>query len=92
MRRSFGPAGPSAFQAEVHVHDPRFYRHLALGGNLGGAEAFIRGYWDCDDLVSLVRIFCRHLGVAYQGERGFCATGGTPAESGPIAATQYDPR
>ena len=71
MRRSFGPAGPSAFQAEVHVHDSRFYRHLALGGNLGGAEAFIRGYWDCDDLVSLVRIFCRHLGVAYQGEQGF---------------------
>ena len=26
---------------------------------MGSAEAFIRGYWDCDDLVSLVRIVCR---------------------------------
>jgi cyclopropane-fatty-acyl-phospholipid synthase len=67
-RRSFGPGGPSGLQAEVRIHDPRFYRHLALGGNLGGAEAFIRNYWDCDDLVSLVRIFCRNGVVSQSGD------------------------
>jgi cyclopropane-fatty-acyl-phospholipid synthase len=51
----------------VQVNDTRFYRHLALAGDLGGAEAFIRGYWDCDDLVSLVRIFCRNPGMPQSG-------------------------
>jgi cyclopropane-fatty-acyl-phospholipid synthase len=70
-RHSFGPGGPSGLEAKVQVHDPRFYRHLALGGNLGGAEAFIRGHWDCDDLVSLVRIFCRGGVVSQDGNRGW---------------------
>ena len=68
-RRTFGHGGPSALSARVPVNDARFYRHLALGGNLGGAEAFIRGYWDCDDLASLVRIFCRNAGVTQSGGR-----------------------
>ena len=82
-RHSFGPGGPSALEAEVQVHDPRFYRHLALGGNLGGAEAFIRGYWDCDDLVSLVRIFCRNRSRVAERQSRMGATGGTVSAERP---------
>jgi cyclopropane-fatty-acyl-phospholipid synthase len=70
-RHSFGPGRPSALLAKVTVNDACFYRHLALGGDLGAAEAFIRGYWDCDDLVSLVRIFCRNLSVLQSRDPGW---------------------
>ena len=43
----------------------------ALDSSELGAEAFIRGYWDCDDLVSLVRIFCRGDVVSQGGNRGW---------------------
>ena len=58
-RRPFGP--PTAEEAilELHVRDPRFYRDLVSGGSLGAAEAYLRGYWDCDRLVDLLRLFCR---------------------------------
>lgn len=39
--------------------DSRFYRHLAFGGSLGACEAYILGYWDCDQLVELMRFLCR---------------------------------
>lgn len=52
---------PDAGFAFVRVHDSRFYRMLALGGCLGAAEAYIRGYWDCDDLAAPMRIFAKQL-------------------------------
>jgi cyclopropane-fatty-acyl-phospholipid synthase len=42
--------------ATVRVLDPLFYRHAALGGSVGAGEAYIRGYWSCDDLTTLIRI------------------------------------
>jgi cyclopropane-fatty-acyl-phospholipid synthase len=33
------------------------YADAAFGGTVGAGEAYIRGLWHCDDLVSLVRIF-----------------------------------
>jgi len=69
-RRTFGSHYDSSLAATVWVRDPRFYRHLVLGGSLGAAESYIRGYWDCDDLTSLVRIFCRNAAVSTNLERG----------------------
>jgi len=74
-RRAFGPGGPAGLAATVSVRDPRFYRRLALGGSLGAAEAFIRGYWDCDDLVGLVRIFCRNPTLSGGVDRGLARLG-----------------
>ena len=68
--REFGRSGEGSLAATIAVRDPRFYRHLVLGGSLGAAEAYIRGYWTCDDLVSLVRIFCRNAAVASGLEGG----------------------
>ncbi len=69
-RRAFGSSGNDGLTATVRVRDARFYRHLVFGGSLGAAEAYIRGDWDCDDLVGLVRIFCRNADVASNLERG----------------------
>ena len=63
-RRAVGPGGDKGLTATVRVRDPRFYRRLVFGGSLGAAEAYIKGYWDCDDLVSLVRIFCRNAAAS----------------------------
>ena len=59
-RLSFG-APDADLRAAVEIHSPRFYRAM-LGGSVGLGEAYRDGVWDCDDLVSLVRIAVRNLG------------------------------
>ena len=58
-RRDFGPAD-AVLRATVHVHDPSFWRAL-LRGSRGLGESYAAGAWDCDDLVTLVRIAAREL-------------------------------
>jgi cyclopropane-fatty-acyl-phospholipid synthase len=48
-------------RATVEIHSPNFYRAM-LGGSVGLGEAYRDGVWDCDDLVTLVRIAVRNLG------------------------------
>jgi cyclopropane-fatty-acyl-phospholipid synthase len=47
--------------ATLEIHSPRFYRSL-LGGSVGVGEAYRDGIWDCDDLVSLIRIVAGKMG------------------------------
>ncbi|HVX15765.1 MAG TPA: cyclopropane-fatty-acyl-phospholipid synthase family protein [Pirellulales bacterium] len=55
--RRFGAvADPSQASATLRIHDPRFYSDTVLGGDLGAAEAYMRGYWSCDDLTSVFRV------------------------------------
>ena len=49
--------------AHLSVNDPRFYSEVAFGGVIGAGEAYIRGYWDCDELTTLVRILLRNRDV-----------------------------
>lgn len=48
-----GAVGPSA---RILVHDPRFFRRLAVEGGTGAGGAYIDGLWSCDDLVALIRL------------------------------------
>jgi cyclopropane-fatty-acyl-phospholipid synthase len=41
----------------LHFDEPQAFADAAFGGTVGAGEAYIRGLWRCDDLVSLVRIF-----------------------------------
>ena len=56
-RYAFGPAA-APLTARLSLHDSGFWRALPRG-SLGLAESYARGSWDCDDLVSLVRIGAR---------------------------------
>lgn len=66
--------GEVAAQAELHarieVLDPSFYSDIAFGGSVGAGEAYMRGSWQCDDLVSLVRILLRNRQVLDNMETG----------------------
>ena len=60
----------AGLSATIEIHDPRFYRKVVLGGTVGAAEAWIEGWWSCDDPVALVRIMARALAVADGLQRG----------------------
>lgn len=58
---TFGaPSQDCNLATTVVVHDPRFYSNIAFGGDIGAGEAYIDGYWSCDDLTTLVRILLRN--------------------------------
>lgn len=39
------------------VNNPQFYSEVVFGGSIGAGDAYIRGYWQANDLTALVRIF-----------------------------------
>ncbi len=47
----------------VTVHDARAYAEIAFGGSIGAAEAYMLGYWDCDDLTGVARLMLRNRDV-----------------------------
>ncbi|TGN84266.1 class I SAM-dependent methyltransferase [Bradyrhizobium yuanmingense] len=47
--------GPSA---TIELNNYRFARSLVLGGDIGMAEAYIRGDWTTPDLTQLLYVFC----------------------------------
>ena len=56
---AFGPPD-SSLKASVRLHDSSFWTGLTRG-SLGLAETYADGGWECDDLVSLVRIGAREM-------------------------------
>jgi cyclopropane-fatty-acyl-phospholipid synthase len=60
---TFGCVEAVPLQATIWVRDPRFYSDVVFAGTVGAGEAYINGFWHCDDLPALVRIMVvnRHL-------------------------------
>jgi cyclopropane-fatty-acyl-phospholipid synthase len=56
--------------AQIVINDPRFYSEVAFGGSIGAAEAWMHGFWDCDDLVALVRLLLRNRAALDAMESG----------------------
>ncbi|MEQ1792700.1 MAG: cyclopropane-fatty-acyl-phospholipid synthase family protein [Nitrospira sp.] len=57
-RHTFGQVTPACpLQATITIRNPHTYADVALGGTIGVADAYRRGFWNCDDLTTLVRIF-----------------------------------
>ena len=52
--------GADELTVTITVNSPRFYGDLAFGGSIGAGEAWMQGYWDCDNLVNLVRLMVRN--------------------------------
>ncbi len=40
---------------DIRIHDERMYQRLLARGTLGLGEAYMDGWWDCDQLDELVR-------------------------------------
>ena len=59
-KHEFGTPTAGEPDIEVFFHTARVYRQLILGGSLGAAESYIRGDWDCENLVDLMRLLCRN--------------------------------
>jgi len=54
---SFGSKQNTSYpKATIRINDSQFYSAIAFGGSVSAGEAYFLGYWDCDDLTSLVRI------------------------------------
>lgn len=60
QRFCFGEQG-SALKTIITVVEPAFYQKLVMSGSVGGGEAYINGWWRCDNLTALVRIFALNL-------------------------------
>jgi cyclopropane-fatty-acyl-phospholipid synthase len=45
-------------EAVILMHDLSFARRLAGGGEVGFAEAYLRGEWDTPDLTAFLELFC----------------------------------
>ncbi len=68
---TFGePAAQAELTARIEVMDASFYSDIAFGGSVGAGEAYMRGSWQCEDLVSLVRILLRNRQVLDNMEKG----------------------
>lgn len=73
-RHRFGQVTPACpLHATITIHDPNTYADVALGGTIGVAEAYRRGFWSCDDLTTLVRIFVRNRELLESVEGGFAS-------------------
>lgn len=55
-----GEPGPDNLEATIDVRHPGFYRRFFFGGDIGAAEAFMEGWWTCDNLYALMRIIFRN--------------------------------
>ena len=55
-----GDPGPDNLEATIDVRHPGFYRRLFIGGDIGVAEAYMEGWWTCDNLYALMRIIFRN--------------------------------
>ena len=64
---SFGePLDSASTVAHICVSQPSFYRQILFGGSIGAGEAYMFKSWWSPDLVKVVRIMARNMGVLQQ--------------------------
>ena len=51
-----GPTPAAPYDVTLRVRDPSFYGDAVFAGTTGAGEAYMRGAWDCDNLLMLVRL------------------------------------
>jgi len=71
QQMTFGGIGSDQdLRATITVKDPRFYGEIVYGGSIGSGEAWMERYWECDDLVNLVRLMVRNRDLLDNMEEG----------------------
>ena len=69
-RALISPAHPDGLQGTIAIERWRALRRLALGGDVGFAEAYIDGDWTSPDLVALLRLAARNVEPLRAAMRG----------------------
>ena len=69
-RALISPAHPDGLQGTIAIGRWRALRRLALGGDVGFAEAYIDGDWTSPDLVALLRLAARNVEPLRAAMRG----------------------
>ena len=59
----------------IRVLDSRMFSHIAVKGLNGAAESYFKGWWACDDLVTLIQLFVRNRNTAENIEGGLAWLG-----------------
>lgn len=55
--QTFGQSSHAcSLAATITITNTQFYRIVSTRGVLGAGEAYVAGYWQCDDLTALIRI------------------------------------
>jgi cyclopropane-fatty-acyl-phospholipid synthase len=57
--RHFGDKN-SPYQAQMTIHDYRFFKDAVLGGDVGLGEAYMKGLWDTDDIPLLFSVLIKN--------------------------------
>ena len=68
---------PSSLIVNVTVHEPDFYRAVAMQGSVGAGDAYGDGHWHCDNLVGLVQLLVRNRDLLDGMETGIARIGAT---------------
>jgi cyclopropane-fatty-acyl-phospholipid synthase len=58
----------AGIQSAMRVNDPRFFSRVAIAGDIGFGDAFMKDEWDSDDPVAVVRFFIQNRDVFLDGE------------------------
>lgn len=66
-----------AFPQPVHLRvlHPRFYSDVVFGGSTGAGEAYIHGYWSCQELTGLLQILIANQRVLDSMDSGLARLG-----------------
>jgi cyclopropane-fatty-acyl-phospholipid synthase len=65
--------GSSLNQIDVtlFVKDSQFYGEVVFGGSIGAGEAYMQGYFECDNLTNLIRLMVRNQSLLDDIESSF---------------------
>jgi len=71
-RSTYECGTPSDLDAEITVHDERFFRRVLTRADIGLGEAYMDGDWTTPDLVAACRILLRNR-AAFEGRLAWAA-------------------
>lgn len=58
---------------KLNIIDSRFYGEVVFGGSIGAGEAYMQGYFTCDNLTDLIRLMVRNQDLLDNIETGFAS-------------------
>ena len=68
----FGSTSDSVpLDVTIRVRNPRFYSDVVFAGTVGAGEAYMNGYWHCDNLTALVRLMVANRDVMRDLDSGW---------------------